>query len=292
MIAHPDQLRALSAVVEHGTFDAAASALHLTPSAISQRIRALEQQVGKVLLLRSKPAVATEPGRAVLRLARQIALLEQETAVELGLDDPQGARIPLVVNADSLATWVLPALATVPGVSFEILVDDQDHTTAWLREGVAMAAITSDTSPVAGCRVTPLGIMRYHAMASPDFRDRWFADGLTADSLARAPMLNFNRKDSLQDRFLALHSPETPLDPPCTHVPSSSEFVKATELGLGWAMLPDIQTDAGRAAGRLVVLDEANTVDVSLHWQQWAVGSAALDAVATALRGTADRVLR
>lgn len=120
--------------MEHGTFDAAAAALHLTPSAISQRIRALEQQVGKVLLLRSKPAVATAPGRAVLRLARQIALLEQETAVELGLEDPHGARIPLVVNADSLATWVLPALATVPGVRFEILVDDQDHTTAWLRE--------------------------------------------------------------------------------------------------------------------------------------------------------------
>ncbi|WP_181282056.1 ArgP/LysG family DNA-binding transcriptional regulator [Arthrobacter woluwensis] len=292
MIAHPDQLRALSAVVEHGTFDAAAAALHLTPSAISQRIRALEQQVGKVLLLRSKPAVATAPGRAVLRLARQIALLEQETAVELGLEDPHGARIPLVVNADSLATWVLPALATVPGVRFEILVDDQDHTTAWLREGVAMAAITSDTSPVPGCRVTSLGVMRYHAMASPSFRDRWFPEGLTVDGLSRAPMLNFNRKDSLQERFLALHSPEKILDPPCTHVPSSSEFVKATELGLGWAMLPDIQTDEGREAGRLVVLDDVNTVDVSLHWQQWAVGSAALDSVAAALRETADVVLR
>ncbi|MGO4453810.1 LysR family transcriptional regulator ArgP [Arthrobacter sp. RAF14] len=292
MIAHPDQLRALSAVVEHGTFDAAAAALHLTPSAISQRIRALEQQVGKVLLLRSKPAVATEPGRAVLRLARQVALLEQETAVELGLDDPRGARIPLVVNADSLATWVLPALATVPGVSFEILVDDQDHTTAWLREGVAMAAITSDTSPVPGCRVTPLGVMRYRAMASPGFRDRWFPDGLDADSLSRAPMLNFNRKDSLQDRYLRRHDPQATLDPPCTHVPSSSEFVRAAELGLGWAMLPDIQTEEGLAAGRLVVLDDDGAVEVSLHWQQWAVGSSALDAVASALREAAGRVLR
>ena len=292
MIAHPDQLRALSAVVEHGTFDAAAAALHLTPSAISQRIRALEQQVGKVLLLRSKPAVATEPGRAVLRLARQVALLEQETAVELGLEDPRGARIPLVVNADSLATWVLPALATVPGVSFEILVDDQDHTTAWLREGVAMAAITSDTSPVPGCRVTPLGVMRYRAMASPGFRDRWFPDGLDADSLSRAPMLNFNRKDSLQDRYLRRHDSQATLDPPCTHVPSSSEFVKAAELGLGWAMLPDIQTEEGLAAGRLVVLDDDGAVEVSLHWQQWAVGSSALDAVASALREAAGRVLR
>jgi len=292
VIAHPDQLRALSAVVEHGTFDAAAAALHLTPSAISQRIRALEQQVGKVLLLRSKPAVATEPGRAVLRLARQVALLEQETAVELGLEDPRGARIPLVVNADSLATWVLPALATVPGVSFEILVDDQDHTTAWLREGVAMAAITSDTSPVPGCRVTPLGVMRYRAMASPGFRDRWFPDGLDADSLSRAPMLNFNRKDSLQDRYLRRHDPQATLDPPCTHVPSSSEFVKAAELGLGWAMLPDIQTEEGLAAGRLVVLDDDGAVEVSLHWQQWAVGSSALDAMASALREAAGRVLR
>lgn len=278
--------------MEHGTFDAAAMALHLTPSAISQRIRALEQQVGKVLLLRSKPAVATEPGRTVLRLARQIALLEQEAAVELGLDDPQGARIPLVVNADSLATWVLPALATVPGVSFEILVDDQDHTTAWLREGVAMAAITSDTSPVPGCRVSPLGVMRYRAMSSPTFRERWFPRGLDAEALGRAPMLNFNRKDSLQDRFLRIHGPRGGIDPPCTHVPSSSEFVKAAELGLGWAMLPDIQTEDAVKDGRLVILDEEHTVDVSLHWQQWAVGSPALGSVAAALRETAGQVLR
>ncbi|MEL4079673.1 MULTISPECIES: ArgP/LysG family DNA-binding transcriptional regulator [Arthrobacter] len=172
MIAHPEQLRALSAVVEHGTFDAAAAALHVTPSAVSQRIKALEQQLGMVLLLRTKPAAPTAPGRTVLRLARQIALLEQETSVELGLEASSGARVPLVVNADSLATWVLPALAQVHEVSFDLLVDDQDHTTSWLREGVAMAAITSDTSPVPGCRVTPLGVMRYHAMASPAFRDR------------------------------------------------------------------------------------------------------------------------
>ncbi|MFJ3959129.1 LysR family transcriptional regulator ArgP [Arthrobacter sp. NPDC090010] len=291
MIAHPDQLRALSAVVEHGTFDAAALALHVTPSAVSQRIRALEQQIGKVLLLRTKPAMPTPPGRAVLRLARQITLLEQETAVELGLEDPHGGRIPLVVNADSLATWVLPALASLDGQSFELLVDDQDHTTSWLREGVAMAAITSDTSPVPGCRVTPLGTMRYHAMASPGFARRWFPDGVDEASLSRAPMLNFNRKDSIQSRFLDHHLPQGSPQPPCTLIPSSAEFVKATELGIGWSMLPDIQTEDSITTGRLVVLDRTNPVDVSLHWQQWAVASKALGLVADALRTAASRRL-
>ena len=49
------QLRALAAAVDHGSLEAAARALHLTPSAVSQRIKALEQGAGAVLLRRSRP---------------------------------------------------------------------------------------------------------------------------------------------------------------------------------------------------------------------------------------------
>ena len=60
------QLRALAAVVDEGSFDAAASALHLTPSAVSQRIKALEQSAGRVLVRRTKPTEATEAGHGSL----------------------------------------------------------------------------------------------------------------------------------------------------------------------------------------------------------------------------------
>ena len=57
------QLRALDATVREGTLEAAARALHVTPSAISQRLRALEVATGRILLVRTKPVQVTESGR-------------------------------------------------------------------------------------------------------------------------------------------------------------------------------------------------------------------------------------
>lgn len=291
MDASTDQLRTLAAVIDHGTFDRAAAALHITPSAVSQRIKSLEDQSGRVLVRRSKPIQATEAGAVLLRLARQVALLEAEAAAELeGGDGAAATPIPLVVNADSLATWVLPALATVPGAVFDIVLDDQEHTIDRLRDGTAMGAIGSDPEPVQGCTVTALGAMRYRPLASPAFVERWCPDGWTAERAAVAPMLVYNRKDALQDRYVAALAPGA--RPPRHFVPASTEFVGAAVLGLGWGMVPDLQADALVAEGRLVVLDPGGAVDVPLYWQQWSLHSAALDAVAAAIARAAAGALR
>jgi len=291
MDASTDQLRTLAAVVDHGTFDRAASALHITPSAVSQRMRSLESQVGRVLVRRSKPIEPTEAGRVLLTLARQVALLESEAVDALGGDETGPVpRIPLVVNADSLATWVLPAIAELGDIAFDIVLDDQEHTLDRLRDGTAMAAISSDREPVQGCTVTRLGAMRYRAAASPAFVARWLPDGWTPEAMAEAPMLVFDRKDALQDRYLAAHAPGA--HPPRHYVPASSEFVRAAELGLGWGMLPDLQTAAQLAAGDLVVLGDAGPVDVPLFWHQWSLQSSTLAAVASTLAAAAARALR
>lgn len=292
MDASTEQLRTLAAVLEHGTFDRAASALHITPSAVSQRIKSLEEQSGRVLVRRSKPIQATEAGAVLVRLARQVALLEAEAATELEGEAALGVptAIPLVVNADSLATWVLPALATLPDAVFDITLDDQEHTIDRLRDGTAMAAIGSDPVPVQGCTVSPLGSMRYRAMASPGFVERWCPGGWTAEAAERAPMLVFDRKDALQDRYLERFAPGA--RPPRHYVPASTEFVRAAELGLGWGMLPDLQSDTAVADGRLEVLDADGAMDVALYWQQWSLQSAALDAVAAAIAAAAAATLR
>jgi LysR family transcriptional regulator (chromosome initiation inhibitor) len=293
MDATTEQLRTLAAVLDHGTFDRAAAALHVTSSAISQRIKALEQQTGRVLLIRSKPVRPTTSGSVVVRLARQVALLESEAMDELGLEGA-GARprIPLVINADSLATWVLPALAGVERASFEITVDDQDHSIERLREGTAMAAITSDPEPVQGCTVRPLGVMRYRAVASPSFAVQWLADGFTDAALSRAPVVVFNRKDALQDRYLEGRLKSAAQYPPRHFVPSSSDFMRAIELGLGWGMLPDLQSTPLLDAGTLTVLDKSGHVDVPLYWQQWSIESATLSRIAGALQEAAAAGLR
>src|SRR3954469_10045995 len=165
------QLRALDATVTAGTLDGAARALHVTPSAISQRLKALEAATGRVLLVRSKPVQVTESGEAVLRLARQVALLAADAGRELTGSGP--VTLPIALNADSMATWVLPALAPLAGeVVFDLHREDQGHTAALLREGRVMAAVTADAVPVPGCTVTRLGSMRYRPMATAAVADR------------------------------------------------------------------------------------------------------------------------
>ncbi|MFI8976949.1 LysR family transcriptional regulator ArgP [Nocardia asteroides] len=291
-----DQLRALDAVLTAGTFDGAARRLNVTPSAISQRIKALEEAAGRILVQRSKPVRATESGLAVLRLARQVELLAGDTARELGDEDrPAGrpARIPIAVNADSLETWVLPALARVSGsICFELHREDEEHTTRLLRDGTVMAAITATATPVQGCKVEPLGAMRYQPLARPDFAEHWFPDGVRPGSYARVPMIQFDRKDDLQFRHVRRGSPD-PIDPPTHFVPSSNAFGDAVRLGMGWGMLPDLQTEKDRAEGTLVNIDGRARIDVPLYWQQWKLDSPALSATARAIAAAAaDKLIQ
>lgn len=287
------QLRALAAAVDGGTFDAAARELHVTPSAISQRIRALENSVGGVLVKRGKPISATTAGLAYLRLARQIDALATDAAADAALTDTAERRpaIPLAINGDSLATWVMPALAQLAGdVTFDIHREDQDHSAALLRDGTVMAAITTEVQAVQGCTVRRLGIMRYRPMAAPAFIERWFANGVDAPALAAAPVVVFDRKDDIQDRYLRARS-RVPLQPPRHYVPGSADFAEAVRLGFGWAMLPDIQSAEQESRGELVDLHPGHYVDITLYWQQWALHTTALERVALAIGAAAARSL-
>lgn len=280
------QLAALVAVVDEGSFDGAAAALHVTPSAVSQRIKALEQAAGQVLVRRTRPTEVTGPGESYLRLARQVDALVREAAAS-SADHAGPVTIPIALNADSMATWVLPALATLPdGICFDLHRDDQSRTADLLRAGTVMAAITSVVEPVRGCRSTRLGTTRYRPMATPEFVRRWFADGVTIDALEVAPMVVFDRNDDLQERYLRRRTRRR-IAPPRHHVPASADFAVAVGVGLGWAVLPDQQSVDLERQGRLVELDPGAHVDVVLHWQQWTLQTPALEAVAAAVRAAA-----
>lgn len=282
------QLRALSATVDAGSLEAAARSLHVTPSAVSQRLRALEVATGRVLLVRSRPVRATPSGEVLVRLARQIDLLAGEALAELGAHPADGAApvVSIAVNADSLATWVLPALAPLAGeVAVDLHREDEEHTAALVRAGAVVAAITTDPDPVPGCSVTRLGVMRYRPTATRDFVRRWFPDGPTPAALARAPVIVFDRKDDLQHRYLRTHRVD-PTGPPEHHVPASADFLAAVRLGMGWGMLPDLQVRAA-ADDALVQVDPGVVIDVVLHWQQWKLRSAPLDRVAAAVAAAA-----
>jgi LysR family transcriptional regulator (chromosome initiation inhibitor) len=275
------QLATFQTVIDEGSFESAARTLHVTPSAVSQRIKALEQTVGQVLVRRVKPCEPTEAGQALVRFAGQVALLEREAleAVAGGVR----TRVSVVVNADSLHTWFLPALRLMPaGLSFDLHQDDQDYTADLLRAGTAMAAVTSQHVPVQGCRVEKLGAMRYLAVAAPD---------LDFQDFGTAPVILLNRKDGLQHRFLATVT-RRHVDPPVHYVPAAAAFVEAVRLGLGWALIPEQIARADIAAGRVADLTPGRHLDVPLYWQYWRMESAVLSALTTAVRTAARAVLR
>lgn len=288
----PDvQVATVLAVVDHGTFEAAARALHVTPSAVSQRVRALESAAGQVLVRRGTPCVPTPAGEAVVRLGRAQAALREEALA--ALEPGAGHRLDLrvAVNADSLATWVRDVLAeaaTWDDVALGLEVEDQAFSHDLLRRGDALAAVTSDPRPVQGCSAERLGTLRYHPAAAPALLDRCRSE--EGPDWSRLPMVVFNAKDRLQHDLLAARGrPE----PPAVHrVPTSQDFLAAVVAGLGWGMVPEPQLDPLERAGDLVRIDPGHHVDTVLHWQRWRLDSDVLGRVTAAVRSAAARHLR
>jgi len=275
-------LSALAAVVREGSFERAARALHVTPSAISQRIRLLEERMGCALVLRGQPCLPTETGRRLCQHVDQVQLLEQElhgALPTLASDAPIRPRLPIAVNADSLATWLAPTLASYAAqapVLMDVAVDDQDHTAQWLSSGTVLAAVTASARPATGCNSQPLGAMRYVAAASPTFMARYFPVGVHAASLSHAPSLQFNTKDALQARWVRLYCGK-PVELPRHTLPSAQAFVTAGLAGMGWGLHPQALIEGHLAQGSLVELVPQRPLDVPLHWQQARVASRLLE---------------
>ncbi|MYM23190.1 ArgP/LysG family DNA-binding transcriptional regulator [Duganella sp. FT135W] len=263
-------LSALDAVIDYGSFDKAAAALAITQSAVSQRIRMLENSAGELLIVRSQPPSPTEAGQRLIAHYRQVRLLESALDKRPG-DAEARPEIAIAVNADSAATWLQEAVTPLMqngDCMLHIRLDDQDHTLSMLREGRVFGCVTSETAQVAGTTVTPLGVMRYLCVASPAFAARWFPDGMTAHTVQQAPAMNFDRKDMLQTRFIARHTGYTGRYP--HHALSSSDgYVRFIEAGLGYGMLPIQQCERQLQDGTLVDLAPGEWLDVLLVWHMW-----------------------
>jgi LysR family transcriptional regulator (chromosome initiation inhibitor) len=295
MIDYP-AARAVAMVARTGSFERAAKALNVTPSAISQRVRQLEERLGAVLIERGTPCTATERGAWLCRHVEQVGMLEQDLLAHLpGLVDPDApaprVTLSLATNADSLGTWFLPAVAAFTDATdflIDLAIDDEDHTAEWLRRGRVVAAVTAIGKPVPGCRVMPLGALRYHATASPDFVRRHFPDGVTADALAGAPAITFNHKDGLQQAWIR-QALGASVPHPTHWLPSTQSFVDASLIGMGWGLNPARLVAEHLAAGRLVELIPGAVLDVPLLWQ---IGRLAADRLSGLTRSVVEAARR
>lgn len=288
------QVAAFTAVLEETSFEAAARRLSITPSAVSQRIKALEDRVGQVLIVRESPCRPTPAGERLLRRVRPMQILESEALADFLPGSSTSAfasSISIAVNDDSLSTWLLTALASLHqdyGYLFDIHRDDQEHTLEFLKSGAVLGAITSESEALQGCQVHFLGAMRYHAIASPLFVDRFFGAGIDTASLSKAPLVSYNRKDDLQWRFLQSISPE-PLEPPIHYIPSTVGLVEAAERQLGWCMMAEGLFEAARDARRLVDIAPGHHIDVPMYWQHAAIRSTTLELITKGILKAASK---
>jgi len=285
-------LAAVAAVAREGSFEKAAVVLGVTPSAVSQRIKGLEERLGAVLLTRGTPCRPTEIGAKLCAHVEQVRLLESEVVADLPRFPSQEAGPPslrIAVNADSLGTWFTKAASLFTarnGALLDLVLEDEAHTAERLRTGEVLAVVTADAAPVSGCRTYPLGEMEYVAIASPDFLGRHFPAGIDAQSLQAAPMMRFDRRDELQAKWVE-QACGARISPPTHWTPSTQGMLDMTLAGLGWSMTPLPLSTPLIQAKRLVELPPKTRVRVMLYWQRTRLASRILDQLTEAVRTVA-----
>ena len=297
----PAALECLAAIVEEGGFDRAAQRLSITQSAVSQRLRALEAQVGTVLIVRSRPLRPTSAGYLLLKHAKQLRLLRadlerdlRELAPSLAGGAREEERISIAVNADSIATWALPAMNDLArqGLPLEIITDDQDFTHEWLREGQVLGCITTVKQALRGCRMLPLGAMTYVAVAEAAYAREHLPEGLTQHNFRAAPFIAFNRKDDMQSEFVAKGFGLRRVTVSQLFVPSSEGQVRAVLAGWGLSVVPELLVRGLLAEGRLVNVAPQAALPIQLYWHCWNLESVVLDQLSAALTRAAAESLK
>lgn len=272
---NPVHLETLLAIVEEGSFEVAASVLGISPSAVSQRIKALEASTGRVLVRRANPVGATEAGEILVQAARRMALVQAETDARLG---QRLARVPLsvAINSDSLATWftqVLSDTAQRGDVALRIRIEDEARTLAMLRRGDVLGAVTREHSPVSGCDSTFLGTMRYFAVAAPHIAEGFHSGRFTWETM---PLVGYGPNDqvlddAMRERFIDSHVVRARV----SQIPSSEGYLEAVRVGLGWGLLPQAQAQPLVESKELLLLDH-HQLDIDLYWQRWRLESEVL----------------
>ena len=299
----PDALECLAAIVEEGGFERAAVRLSITQSAVSQRLRSLEAQVGTVLIVRSRPLKATAAGHLLLKHTKQMRLLRADLENDLKELAPSSSgaredeRVSIAINADSIATWALDALGPLvrKGLPLEIITDDQDFTQEWLREGQVLGCVTTLKAALRGCKVVPLGAMKYIAVGAesmPATEGFSLKNGLTAHNFRHLPFVAFNRKDDMQSEFVAKAFGLKRVALRQMFVPSSQAQLRAVCEGWGVSVLPELTVQADLRAGRLVNLLPEFSLPVQLYWHCWNLESEVLDGLTSALKDRAAQILQ
>ncbi len=288
-------IEALAVVAREGGFDKAANILHITQSAVSQRVKLLEEQTGQILIARTNPPQATQAGRRMVKHYQQVKQLETDLLEDVQSEEtPSFTTFTIGVNADSLETWFLDAiepLLKTESILLDILVDDQEQTHRMLKDGNVIGCISTKNQPLQGCRVEYLGCMDYSLVATPAFIDKWFRDGFTLEASHKAPAVIFNRKDELHHKLFLKAFGEIPRHFPINYIPSTEQFAIFIEKDLGYGMLPEQQVKTHLKTGKMIDIAPEHKFPIKLYWHCWNLKSKILQKMTSALTLNVKKLL-
>jgi LysR family transcriptional regulator (chromosome initiation inhibitor) len=287
-------LAVLDAVASQGSFEKAALALGISQSAVSQRIKALEDASGRLLIVRGQPAVPTGLGQRLVSHHRNVKLMEAALDIDLG-NKVSMPEIALAVDAASLATWFplsLQPLLSPPRCQLKVQQASQELALHLVQEGSVFGCIAAaqehPDQHANGPDITPLGRMRYVCVATPVFAGHWFGDGFAAEAVRLAPAVVSDQ--DMMARFL--HETLGIAGPYPHHaMPLSAATTECIYGSLSYGLMPLAQISAALADERLVDLAPGRYIDVALNWHAWNLDTPFTRALTEQVVGTARRQL-
>lgn len=290
---NPRQTDAFLAVAQVGSFDLAAQTLHITASAVTLRVQNLEKHLGHLLLVRDRPCRLTHAGETLLHFLQHQQRLEESFIQNLGGQNHHDGFVKLNIasNADSLATWLLPALQHTlieHKISIHFLVDDQSQTHHLLEAGQVNACLTTQADAMKGCVAEFLGKMKYHLVATPFFMKKWFNSGFHRENLRSAPAVIFNEKDRLHTDYIQQNFGLNANQYPHHSIPSYSAFYDAIFTGLGFGWVPEFQAKSALDNGELVQVFQGASLELNLYWHHWKQQSPQLHLLTERLKAKAQ----
>lgn len=268
-------IEALFTVLELQNFEAAAQKLHITQSAVSQRIKGVETHYGKPVLIRTLPYRPTDLGKQLIGHFKQICLLEEDLEKQIK-KTTSTPRIPIALNRDSLETWFLDLIEETEvfrDVFLDVVADDQELTLDYLKNGLVSACLSTSEKEILGGRVHFLGNMEYVLVASPSFVKKFFSEGSPKECLRNAPAIKFDQNDRLHERYLEKFFNLDGRGLNYHVIPSVTGFKKLALLGYGYALIPKIDILNELKKKQLLQLYRDKVWEIPLYWHYWAVES-------------------
>jgi len=266
-------LQSLDAIIAEQSFDGASKRLNITQSAISQRIKQLEEQCTQPVLVRGTPLKVTDLGAKLLNHYQQVIQLETDLLVDI---NPEKSLAPVTIaialNADSIASWFIPAIADVlkiHNIELDLHVINESISHELIKDGKAFAAISDKPTGSPKTKVTPIGNIVYKLCAHPSFRDKHFPNGLNADSLSSAPGINYDHMDNMHYNYIEQHFGLTKGEYPCHRVRSAEGLLNLALNGVAYSLFPEPQIKQYLASGELIDIAPKLHLSQPLFWHSW-----------------------